>query len=133
MGIVEYQPDNDPETHATPEAHGLSQEMLNNGIEITKQTLPANDYKVEPTVAVLVDKGYTEEQAYYVIQNGILEMQRNTEGGDGSGRGAHLTIGIICLLAGILLTAFSVGNAIWYGAIIVGIIEIIRGLLGSSK
>ena len=127
LGIVEYKPSDEPE---------IPEEMMKNGLDIVRQSVLINEDDFEKAEASLLKSGYTQEQATYIIQKYIAQSQ--TSVGDmadynRSGGNSHLVIGIICLLAGILLTLFSVGNAIWYGAIVVGIIEIIRGLLGTGK
>jgi uncharacterized membrane protein HdeD (DUF308 family) len=39
----------------------------------------------------------------------------------------HLIVGVLLLIAGIAVTVTS-SEAVWYGAIVVGVIEIVRGL-----
>jgi uncharacterized membrane protein HdeD (DUF308 family) len=39
----------------------------------------------------------------------------------------HLIVGVLLLIAGIVVTVTST-EAVWYGAIVVGVIEIARGL-----
>ncbi len=91
----------------------------------------------ETTVAMLVDQGYPKAFANQIVDRiyaQLLAPQPTEEptvesGFTGTGR---IILGIILLLTGILLTAFSVGNAIWYGAIVVGLIEIFRGIAAGS-
>ena len=92
----------------------------------------------ETTVSMLMERGYSEavaNQAVDAIYARITQPQNYEANNDNSGMsGTGLIImGIIFLLTGILLTALSVGNAIWYGAIVVGIVEICRGIAKGSN
>ena len=121
---------------ASPQsAEEQSDPELQKAIEIAVQAIIVGEKSPEDTIQMLEEQGYSLEPATDAVRLVIQEKQNldANSGSSKSGSAGHFIFGIICLVAGILLTTFSVGNAIWYGAIIVGIIEIIRGFIALAK
>ena len=97
-------------------------------------TMRRNGMSKEDAVKDLVDKGFPEEDVTSIVENiysldeEVIASQAEASSGGRTG-GVSLAIGIFLLALGTILTLARVGNAIWYGAILVGVIEIIRGIV----
>ena len=109
---------------------------IDNAVKIATKAILVNSLEREAAIEEVISEGYSREEAEMAV-NAVCdyikehpESVSDTQSKSGVGT---LIFGIVCLTAGILLTVFAVNNAIWYGAIIVGIIEIIRGLINLGK
>ena len=84
-------------------------------------------------VEKLVENKYDYAQAYEAtnsIYNKVVEVQ-TTHAKNNSG--TDIAIGLVILIIGIIITAASSGSVIAYGAILVGIVKLIRGIANSTK
>src|SRR5689334_20544758 len=98
--------------------------------------------KPEPEIRkILREKGHDDVYINTVLVN-IYNHMNGTEGvagtatadvdsGSGGGTGS-IIFGLILLIAGVGLTAASGGNTIWYGAILVGVIRLVTGIVAAS-
>ncbi|MCX6318454.1 MAG: hypothetical protein NTW29_14275 [Bacteroidetes bacterium] len=78
-------------------------------------------------VANLVENGYPYDSTYALVTAVHQKMSNNQVVHEKKNASADLIFGLILLVAGIAITVSSAG-VIWYGAILVGAIKIIRGL-----
>ena|SRR6218665_311934 len=90
------------------------------------------EYTVEETIQSFVKRGYSEADATMIVAYATQVSKTVVKKKSGNGV-INLVIGIVLLIAGIGLTAASDGQAIFYGAIVVGIIQIIRGVIAMNE
>ena len=86
----------------------------------------------DEAIANLLNKDYNENEVRLVVDQfyHVADAQRNEKHSQKTMRGiSTLLIGIVSLTVGVLLTYYSVRQAIWIGAILVGIFEIVHGIV----
>ena len=135
--VTEYAKDSNGNENANDTHSDYTNENLQAAIEIAANAIVNDLRDRETTVSILMQQGYSEALANRAVDYIYAQLMKDqpealSEETYQSGAGL-IVFGVILLLTGILLTAFSVGNAIWYGAIIVGIVEICRGIARSSN
>lgn len=99
--------------------------------------------KPEPEIRkILREKGHDDVYINTVLVNIYNHMNgtqavagtATADASESSGNaGLSIVFGVVLLLGGIIATAASGGHTVWYGAILVGAIRIITGIVGAAR
>ncbi len=89
------------------------------------QLLIEKELSFEITVKRLVRDGYSHEDSTIACQQIIAHFNKNKK----SGSTLKIVIGSILFIGGIVATTATDGHTVFYGAVIVGAIQLITGIV----